>query len=181
MKVSLIPLLIIVPCQLWVIGSCDVSDNRGLQVLAAPTPKPAKPVRMSRSLLKKIEDIKGSKLTPAQEQQLHQATQKMEQNLLPSHQKFIQTVSRITGVSIAKVQESAVKPGKTGSIDKLIVNLSVIGGRSINKQQRTGIEAADQERKRQILVVRDQYSADIAKITGLKVEEVRTILPRVGL
>jgi len=84
-------------------------------------------------------------------------------------------------VRIDQARESAPKLGKSGSVDKLILNLHQVSGRAANKQQRDAIIIADQQRKRAVLAVQDEYAKEIAKITALPVDQVRSLLPKVGL
>jgi len=136
---------------------------------------------MSNALVKKLETAKGVKFSEAQRQQLDNATRKMQNNLLPSHNKYLERIAQITGVRIDQAREAAPKPGKSGSVDKLILNLHQVSGRAANKQQRDAIVIADQQRKRAVLAVQDEYAKEIAKITALPIDQVRSLLPKVGL
>jgi len=144
-------------------------------------PKTAKPVRMSNALVKNLEAAKGAKFTEAQRQQLDAATQKMMNNLLPSHRKYLERIVQITGVRRDQAEEAAPKLGKSGSVDRLILKLHQVSGRAANKQQRDELIIADQQRKRAVLAVQDEYAKEIAKITALPVDQVRALLPKVGL
>jgi len=193
MQISLIRLVIhrfIKPTP--ILGVFLLASLWGMPLLAQPKPltppttapkktTTTKPVRMSSSLIKKLEAAKGAKFTEAQRQQLDIATQKMQNNLLPSHNKYLERIAQITGVRIDQARESAPKPGKSGSVDKLILNLHQVSGRAANKQQRDAIIIADQQRKRAVLAVQDEYAKEIAKITALPVDQVRSLLPKVGL
>lgn len=152
----------------------------GDNALLAQTKAP-KRARMSPSLIKKLETIKNRKFSDAEKEKLHAATQKMQNALQPSHEKFIQEVAKISLVPIARVRESVMKPGQAGSINTLIIKLNTIGGRAINNTQRSQLEVADRQRKKAILAVREQYAKEVAQITGLTAEQVLSQLPKVGL
>ncbi len=175
-----------------ILGLILLTTFGGMPLLAQPKPltppttapkrpKTEKPVRMSSALVKKLETAKGAKFTPAQRQQLDAATQKMMNNLQPSHNKYLERIVQITGVRMDQAREAAPKLGKSGSVDRLILKLHQVSGRAANKQQRDALVIADQQRKRAILAVQDEYAKEIAKITALPVDQVRSLLPRVGL
>jgi hypothetical protein len=99
---------------------------------------------MSNALVKNLEAAKGAKFTEAQRQQLDAATQKMMNNLLPSHRKYLERIVQITGVRRDQAEEAAPKLGKSGSVDRLILKLHQVSGRAANKQQRDELIIADQ-------------------------------------
>ncbi|WP_017716163.1 hypothetical protein [Kamptonema formosum] len=117
-----------------------------------------------------------------QKRQIAQASRAAREALTPAQNRFAQQVSQATGVSEAQIRAMLPRIGQQNSSDKNIIpKIEAILGRSLTAQEIAEIGRADREKKAAMLPVQDTFAQQLSQITGLPAEQIRAILPKIGL
>jgi hypothetical protein len=95
----------------------------------------------------------------------------------------VQQVSQATGVSEAQIGAMLPRIGQQNSnFDKNIIpKIEAILGRSLTAQEIAEIGRADREKKAAMLPVQDSFAQQLSQITGLPAQQIRGMLPQIGL
>lgn len=136
-------------------------------------------------LFEKIQTKLGHDLTDDQKQQIIQAQRDMAQDLKPLHQSMLQSIADAVKISTDEVKQ-AIKPqpdqpkvkGQRDPAARITTALETHLNRKLTEDESKAIASAIDARKEASKPIQDQFITDLAKITGLSVEDVKTILPR---
>jgi hypothetical protein len=136
-------------------------------------------------LFEKIQDKLGHELTADQKQQITQAQRTMAQDLKPLQQGFLQSIADSLKLSTDEVKQAikaqAQQPKVKGQHDpaaRITAALETHLNRKLTEDESKAITSAIDARKEAAKPIQQKFADELAKITGLSAEDVKTILPR---
>ena len=161
----------------WDVTGSAVAQNR------VPAAQRQRPNGAGFNLIQKLEAQLGAPLSVEQKRQIAEASRAAREALIPAQNRFVQQVSQATGVSEPQIRAMMPTIGQQNSnFDKNIIpKIEAILGRSLTAQEREEIGRADREKKAAMLPVQDSFAQQLSQITGLPTQQIRAILPQIGL
>ena len=135
------------------------------------------------SLVARLETKLGKALTDTQRQKIAEASQESAEKLKALQAEFVQKIAKAVKLPEADIQPMLPKIGESNAgFDKnMIPKLETKLGRKLTADELTAIRAADDAKKSAMKPVQQKFAARLAGITGLKVEDIQPMLPKVGL
>ncbi len=158
--------------------SVAYADSSGANAaVKSPNKSPA-----TDGLLQRIEQRSGRTLTADERQNATGAIRTMVEGLNPPREKFVSEISRISGVSEARVWEMMPRIGGPLNQDKnMIPKLEEAMRRKLTNEELTAVRTADQQKKTAIREIRQTFAQAVSKVTGVPAEDLLAMLPKVGI
>ena len=135
------------------------------------------------SLVARLEAKLGKSLTDTQRQKMAEASQESAGKLKALQAEFVEKIAQAVKLPEADIQPMMPKIGESNAgFDKnMMPKLETKLGRKLTADELAAIRAADNAKKSAMKPVQKNFAERLANITGLAVEDIQPMLPKVGL
>lgn len=147
-------------------------------------PAPARPAATATAdgLVDRIERASGRTLKADERQRVNRSVTTMVEGLAPPRNTFVSDVSRLSGVDEAKIWAMMPRVGGPADQDKnMVPKLEAAMGRELTPGQRERLRDADGRKKAAIASLRQRFATDVSAVTGVDVDKLLGLLPKVGI
>lgn len=141
-------------------------------------------LRPQRSpLVARVETKLGKPLTAEQRQEIGAAAKETMANLKQAQDAFVAGVAKIVELPEQEIRDMLPQVGNVvpGFDKDMVKKLETKFGKPLSAEQLRQIGEVDAAKKRTMGPIQQKFAERVAKVTGLKAEEVRQMLPTVGL
>jgi len=138
---------------------------------------------VGNSLIAKLEAKLDKPLTADQRAKIAEASKKSAEELKSLQAEFVEKIAKAVKLPVSDIQPMMPKIGEANpGFDKnMIPKLETKLGRKLSAAEMDTIRKADTAKKSAMKPVQDKFAKQLAEITGLAIETVRAMLPKVGL
>jgi hypothetical protein len=139
--------------------------------------------RGNAPLVQKIEAKLGKPLTAQQKQDMVLVLRQGINGLREAQLAFVQSLSGTTGLPVATIQEMMPRIGgdNTGLDKNIIPKIEARLGRRLTNSQLQSIREADNTKKAAMVPIQNNMAQGLSRITGLSADDIKAMLPHIGL
>lgn len=138
---------------------------------------------VGNNLVTRLEAKLGKSLSAEQREQIGDASKQSVEKLKALQGTFVTNIASAVKLPTTDIEPMMPKIGEPNpGFDKnMIPKLETKLARKLTADELAAIRKADTAKKSAMKPVQDNYAAQLAKITGLSVEVIRPMLPKIGL
>jgi hypothetical protein len=136
----------------------------------------------AQGIVPKIETKLGHELTPDQRRQIQEAAQKELRAMKAEQEKFVVAVAGIFQLPQEEIWTYMPKlgGGNAGFDKNMVPKLEKSLNRPLRQDELTKLREADAAKKKAMHPIQDEFAGAVARVTGLKLEDVQALLPKIG-
>ena len=125
-------------------------------------------------LLDKIESKLGHSLSTDQRVQFEKAAQKASSQRQRAHAEYVNAISKASGISKEDVRKLHLRAGDSDAISKIEAK----SGQALTPDQKDAITTAGEEAKSQNDPARENFAKEVARISDLSEDDVKSMMSR---